>query len=121
MNQATDELLSVCRAFLWALRSLGWQVLLIGSGLHLEIAACAERFVADWAATLEQRQAYPERLLRGSWPHRLAGSIWARIFRVVRRARPGTEVWRQRAVRWDAALLARRGPGQRQESRHLRR
>jgi len=116
MNRATDDLLAAWRSLLRELRDLGWQVLLIGSGFYLEIAVCAERFAADWAAALERRLLYAKEQPTGSRPRRFMGSVWAGIFRVVRRAEPGIRAWRQQAARWDTALLARRGPARRREA-----
>ena len=99
--------------FLREARQLGWQTALVGSGLWLEAALCAELFVVDLADALEQRRpAYAT-----YWSSRILGGVSERLVRAVRWCAPGARAWRRLAAHTDAALLARRwltghGPGQ---------
>lgn len=92
---------------------LGFLLLLVGSGLWVLAAACAERFVADLATALQARGA----LSRGSTDrprvYRAAERIPGRLSDAIRRCEPALVGWHRLAVRWDRKLLERLPLGRR--------
>ena len=96
------------RAAFWGFireaRQVGWQALLVGSGLWLQAAVCAERFVVDLADALERRR--PAYAMHCS--SRILGGVSERLVCAVRWYAPGARAWRRQAARTDTALLARR-------------
>ena len=90
--------------FLREARQLGWQMLLVVSGLWLEAAVCAERFVVDLADALERRR--PTHAMH--WSSQILGGVSGRLVCAVRWCAPGARAWRRLAAHTDAALLARR-------------
>ena len=94
------------RDFLSQARRLGWQTLLLGSGLWLEAALCAERFVVDLANALDLRRPAHARYTRS----RILGGVSGRLVCAVRWCAPGARAWRRLAAQTDAAFLARRYP-----------
>ncbi len=90
-------------------RHCGWQALLVGSGLWLEIATCAENFVTDWAEALEQQKVRPEGARAGRRDRQIISGVRDRIVRPLRWLEPRAKSWRRLAERIDGALLERRG------------
>lgn len=92
------------RRFLQEARRVGWQSLLVGTGLWLHVAVCTESFVVDFAEALERRRPRATR-----WDSRTVNGVWERSIRVVRRCEPGVRAWRRLAARIDLALIERCG------------
>lgn len=90
-------------------RHCGWQTLLVGSGLWLEVAVCAENFVMDWAKALEQQNLQAEAVRAGRRDSRIINGARGRIVRSLRWLELRARAWRQLAERIDGALLERRG------------
>jgi hypothetical protein len=90
-------------------RHCGWQTLLVGSGLWLEIAICTENFVADWAAALEHQRLRPEGMDAGHRGRQIVSAAQGRLIRFLRWLEPRARLGRRLAERIDRALLERRG------------
>jgi len=105
----TVGLTTALRCFVFEVRSLWWQLLLVGNGLWLGAAICGEHFVVDLAESLEQRAPRAETAVAGRRGWRILGSIRRRLVGAVRWCQPGAKAWRRLAVRMDVALLKQRG------------
>ena len=95
------------RLLLHEVRGLGWELLWIGSGIWLQAAICAERFVVDLAEAMERRSLEPETISARRWHNWITSRLWRRPVSVVRRCEPATTAWQHLATRIDMALFRR--------------
>lgn len=92
-------------------RRLAWQFLWVGSGLCLEAAICAERFIVDLAEALERKSLRP--IGTGAWSptSRLVCRMWRWLSGAVKRWAPRAKAWRRLARQIDAIFYSRLSSG----------
>lgn len=95
------------RLFEEDVRRLLWHSLWVGAGFWLEAAICTEKFVVDFAETLEQKRAWLEHVSPTRWDRQIVTGTWRWSARVARRLEPGARAWRRLAIRFDSTLLER--------------
>ncbi|MEA3407967.1 MAG: hypothetical protein U9R48_07800 [Chloroflexota bacterium] len=105
----TTAIVAACRRLFREARGCVWQSLWVVSGFCLVAILHAERFVGDFAETVERRRLQAGRLYYARrWSSRVTNGVTRRLSRFVGRRRSGMKACRRLATQIDENISQRR-------------